>query len=120
APLYVFGTGDPNTTGFVQNSHLPLVDAVPGDVAYSPVHNLYRVVVTDKYHDEKITTTAALADAIELGLVQQPVAIKAFLDMPLVRPGTRLDVGTGGPALPNAVYGHGFIVDAYRLGGAYA
>jgi hypothetical protein len=120
APMYIFGTGDPNTTAFVTNSHLPLVDAVPGDVEYSPVHILYRVVLTDKYHDEKITTTAALADAIELGLVEQPVAIKAFIDMPLVRPGTKLDVGTGGPALPNAVYGHGFIVDAYRLGGAYA
>jgi len=120
APMYVFGTGDPNTTAFVQNSHLPLVDAVPGDVKYSPIHNLYRVVVTDKYQDEKITTTAALADAIELGLVREPVAIKAIIDMPLVRPGTKLDVGAGGPALPSAVYGHGYIVDGYRLGGQFA
>jgi hypothetical protein len=120
APMYIFGTGDPNTTAFVTNSHLPLVDAVPGDVEYSPVHILYRVVLTDKYHEEKITTTAALSDAIELGLVEQPVAIKAFINMPLVRPDTKLDVGTGVPAMPNAVYAHGYLVDAYRLGGAYA
>ena len=120
APVYVFGTGDPTTTAFVQNSHLPLVGAVPGDTEYSPVHNIYRVQVTDKYQGEKITTTAALSDAVELGLVAQPVAIKAFINMPLVRPGTKLDVGTGGPALPGAVYAHGYVVDAYRLGGAYA
>jgi hypothetical protein len=120
APMYVFGTGDPTTTAFVTNSHLPLVDAVPGDVKYSPIHNLYRVVLTDKYHDEKITSTEALADALELGLIQEPVAIKAIVDMPLVRPGTKLDVGAGGPALPGAVYAHGYIVDAYRLGGQFA
>lgn len=120
APMYVFGTGDPASAAFVQNSHLPLVDAVPGDPDYSPVHSLYRVVVTDKYHGEKITTTAALSDAVELGLVEAPVATKSFLDMPLVRPNTKLDVGTGGPALPTGVYARGYIVDAYRLGGEFA
>lgn len=120
APMYVFGTGDPGTTAFVQNSHPPLVGSVPGDTEYSPVHSVYRVVVTDKYHGEKITTTRALSDAVELGLVEQPVAIKAFVDMPLVRPGTKLDVGAGGPASPTAVYARGYIVDAYRLGGQFA
>ena len=119
APIYVFGTGDP-TTAFVENSHPRLVDAVPGDVEYSPFHAIYRVRVTDKYQGEKITTTAALADAIELGLVEAPVAIKNFLNTPIVRPGTKLDIGAGGPAPPGQVYAKGYIVDMYQLGGQFA
>lgn len=117
APIYLFGTGDPTTTSFKQNTHLPLVDAVPGDVEYSPLHAIYRVKVTDKYQGEKITTTAALADAIDLGLVEAPVAVKNFINSPIVRPGTRLDVGTGGPASPTTVYARGYIVDSYQFGG---
>src|SRR5262249_39104561 len=79
---------------------------------------IYRIAVTDKYDGEKITTTAALSDALEIGLVGAPVATKTFVDMPIVRPGTRLDVGGGGPASPTQVYAHGYEVDAYRLGGA--
>jgi hypothetical protein len=117
APIYIFGTGDPTTTSFKQNSHLPLVDAVPGDTEYSPLHAIYRVQVTDKYQGEKITTTAALADAIELGLVAAPVAIKNFINSPIVRPGTRLEVSMTASASPTTVYARGYIVDTYQLGG---
>jgi hypothetical protein len=120
APVYIFGTGDPTTTAFTQNSHPGLVDAVPGDVEYSPFHAIYRVQVTDKYQGEKITTTAALADAIELGLVEAPVAIKHFVNTPIVRPGTTLDVGAAGTATPTKFYAKGYVVDTYRLGGAFA
>ena len=116
APMYVFGTGDP-MTAFVQNSHLPLVDAVPGDVEYSPFHTIYRVRVTDKYKGEKITTTAALADALELGLIEAPVAIKNFVNSPIVRPGTKLEVSMTGTAPPMTVYARGYVVDMYQLGG---
>lgn len=116
SPMYVFGTGDP-MTAFVQNSHLPLVDAVPGDVEYSPFHAIYRVRVTDKYNGEKFTTTAALADALELGLIEAPVAIKSFINSPIVRPGTRLETSPTATAPPMPLYARGYIVDSYQLGG---
>lgn len=120
APMYVFGTGDPMSSSFVQNDHPPLVDALPGDAEYAPLHTIYRVVVTDRYHGEKITTTAALADAVAIGMVEPPVALKNFVDMPIVRPGTRLDTGATAPAMPIPVYGRGYTVDAYQLGGPFA
>ncbi|HEX7839894.1 MAG TPA: hypothetical protein VF469_20600, partial [Kofleriaceae bacterium] len=86
APVYYFGTGDPTAPSFQKNGHLPLVDAVPGDSEYNPIHTIYNVVVTDRYRGEKITTTGALADAIELGLVEEPVATKIFVNWPIVRP----------------------------------
>lgn len=118
APIYLFGTGDPNpeAASFVLNDHLPLVDALPGDSEYEPVHTIYNVQVTDKYRGEKITTTAALADAIDLGLVNPPVATKRFYNWPIVRPGTTLDVGGGMVASPRPIYGRGYLVDSYRLG----
>ena len=120
APMYVFGTGDPTMSSFQPISHLPLVEALPGDRAYNPVHTIYRVAVTDRYHDEKITTTGALADAIQIGLVQEPVAIKSFLASPIVRPGTMIEVATDTKVAPTHVYARGHIADIYQFGGAFA
>ncbi|HEY0478206.1 MAG TPA: hypothetical protein VGD37_11860 [Kofleriaceae bacterium] len=118
APIYLLGTGDAAAAFTPLTTHLPLVDAVPGDSEYNPIHTIYRVVVTAAYHDQKITTTAALADAIQLGLVSAPVAIKTFVDSPIVRPGTRIEVATGVTAMPTQVYAHGHIADTYQFGGA--
>jgi hypothetical protein len=116
APIYVFGTGDA-LTSFQPNDHLPLVDALPGDTEYNPIHTIYRVVVTDRYHGEKITTTGALADAIQIGLVEEPVSIKSFIDGPIVRPGTMIELGTTTKAAPTQIYGRGHIADIYVFGG---
>jgi hypothetical protein len=118
APIYILGTGDAAAAFTPLTTHLPLVDAVPGDSEYNPIHTIYRVVVTGAYHDEKITTTAALADAVQIGLVSEPVAIKTFIDSPIVRPGTRIEVATGVTAMPTQVYAHGHIADTYQFGGA--
>lgn len=118
APIYILGTGDA-AAGFTPlTTHLPLVDAVPGDTEYNPIHTIYRVVVTGAYNDQKITTTAALADAVQIGLVQEPVAIKVAIDSPIVRPGTRIEVAPGVTAMPTQVYAHGHIADTYQFGGA--
>ncbi|HMG56791.1 MAG TPA: hypothetical protein VK601_24990, partial [Kofleriaceae bacterium] len=120
APIYILGRGDPTTPMFQDiKEHPPLVGAVPGDGEYEPVHTIYRVQVTDKYAGEKITTTRALADAVDIGLVQAPVAIKQFVNWPIVRPGLRLEVGGSvEPIAPTPVYGHGHMVDSFPLGGA--
>lgn len=117
-PIYFFGSGDPMSASFMALDHPPLVGAVPGDLEYQPVHTIYRVAVTDKYNGERITTLAALSDAIELQLIQAPVAIKVFVNWPIVRAGLKLEVGgADSPIGPTPVYAHGYAVDSFPLGG---
>jgi len=119
APIYLFGTLDPSSGAFTQSTaHPPLVAAVPGDAEYEPFRTVFQVAFTSSYAGEKITTAGALSDAIELKLVEEPVAAKVFIDWPIVRPGTRLDVGgTLGTVPPTPIYAHGYLVDSYPLGG---
>src|SRR6185436_11288227 len=95
-----------------------LVETVPGDVDYEPIHTIFNVKVTDKYDGQKITTVGALSDAIDLGLVEAPVAVKVFVNWPIVRPGLKLEVTTGTSVPPTPVYAHGYVVDSFPLGGA--
>lgn len=119
-PIYIFGRGDPMLASFTQlPDHPPLVGVVPGDPEYQPIHTIYRVAVTDKYDGQRITTLGALSDAIELGLIQAPLAIKVFVNWPIVRSGLSLEVGPGPGATiaPTPVYAHGYVVDGFPLGG---
>jgi hypothetical protein len=102
------------------SDHPPMVEVVPGDAGYEPVHTIFNVKVTDKYDSQKITTPSALADAIDLGLVEAPVSIKMFVNWPIVRPGLRLEVAPGASVTPTPVYAHGYVVDSFPLGGAFA
>lgn len=118
SPIYLFGRGDPMSASFMPLlDHPPLVGAVPGDREYQPVHAIYRVAVTDKYDGQRITTLAALSDAIELQLIQAPVAMKVFVNWPIVRAGLKLEVGTGNAIDPTPAYAHGYAVDGFPLGG---
>ena len=98
-------------------AHPGLVDALPGDGGYSPLHTVIQVVVTSRYGGEVIATTAALADAIELGLIEEPMPTGTFVTSPIVLPDTLLDVGTAAPASPVTVYGRGHAVGMFRFGG---
>lgn len=116
-PIYVFGTGDPMSGFTPLPDHPPLVETVPGDVDYEPIHTIFNVKVTSKYAGEKITTVGALSDAIDLGLVEAPVSIKVFVNQPVVRPGLRLEVGMDASVPPTPVYARGYQVDSFPLGG---
>jgi hypothetical protein len=121
-PIYVFGTGDPMGSFKPLDGHPPLVEVVPGDVDYEPIHTIFNVKVTDKYAGQRITTVGALSDAIDLGLIEAPVSIKVFVNWPIVRPGLRLEVGSTTPVPPTPVpptpvYAHGYVVDSFPLGG---
>jgi hypothetical protein len=118
-PIYVFGRGDPMSPLFKPlDDHPPLAEVVPGDVDYEPIHTIFNVRVTDQYQDQKITTIGALSDAIDLKLVEAPVAIKVFVNWPLVRPGLRLEVAPGTSVPPTLLYARGYLVDSFPLGGA--
>jgi hypothetical protein len=116
SPLYKFVTR--NAAGdLTPLAHPPLVDALPGEAGYSAVHTINQVVVTADYAGQLITNTSALADAIDLGLVEQPIPTGKFVASPIVLPGTMLDVGGAVPVLPETVYGHGYAVGAFEFGG---
>lgn len=116
SPIYEFFRR--TASGLTRIDHPALLDALPGDHGYSPVHDINQVVVTDAYAGELITTMDALADAIDLGLVEVPVPIKMFVDSPVVLPTTTLDVGGANPpATPESVYAHGYTVTMFRFGG---
>jgi hypothetical protein len=101
--------------------HPLLVDAVPGDPGYSPIHSLNRLVVSDTYSGELITSSEALADALELGLVEEPVPTGSFVTSPIVVQEILLEVGAGTqPASPQLAYAHGRTVGMFRFGGEVA
>jgi hypothetical protein len=97
--------------------HPALVDALPGDPGYSPLHAINRVVLRSAYNSQLITTTEALADAIDLGLVSEPEPEGIFLDTPIVLPDTQLELGGGMTALPKLIYARGHQVGVFRFGG---
>ena len=118
SPIYKFFKM--TASGLSPIAHPPLLDALPGDHGYGPIHGINQVIVTDAYNGELITTMDALADAIDLGLVNEPVPIKMFVDCPVVLPNTKLDVGGTPPqqALPETMYARGYTVTAFEFGGA--
>lgn len=119
SPLYEFGRMNGTTFERIPD-HPALVSALPGDPGYSPVHGINQVVVTDAYNGELITTMEALADAIALGLVEEPVPIKKFVASPIVLPDTTLEVDDikDHNANPEVIFGRGYTVAAFRFGGA--
>jgi hypothetical protein len=100
--------------------HPAMVEALPGERTYNPLHAINQVVVTAAYKGELITTADALADAIDLGLVEDPVPTGEFVASPIVLPGTRLEISSKpavAPAQAELVYGHGYVVGMFELGG---
>jgi hypothetical protein len=118
APMFEFfrRTG----SGLERIDHPAMVESLPGERSYNPLHSVTQVVVTDRYAGELITSADALADAIDLGLVEVPEPAGEFVASPIVMPGTRLEVSDkpGVPAVPaQLVYGHGYVVGMFELGG---
>jgi len=120
APSPIYELVRKTDAGMQRIDHPALLDALPGDHGYSPLHGINQVVVTDAYAGELITTMDALADAIDLGLVEEPVPLKMFVDSPVVLPSTKLDVGGATlQALPETMFARGYTVTAFQLGGAF-
>lgn len=118
APLYVIV--EETSGGPVRLVEHPyLLDTIPGDPTYGPIRRIQHVRVTARYRGELITSVEALADAIDLGLVEEPEPTGTWVNLPVVPPGTLLEVGgAAGTAEPVAVFAHGHRVDAFELGGA--
>lgn len=117
APVYIFGTVDTAGVFTPLPDHLPMLDTLPGDLRYSAIRRVLNVPVTDAYAGEKITSLDALTEALQLGLVEDPIVEGTWINMPIVPPGTKLEVGGADPTLPaQKVYARGYLADAFELG----
>ncbi|MBZ0231551.1 MAG: hypothetical protein K8M05_04315 [Deltaproteobacteria bacterium] len=118
APIYVLADSDGAGGWIPRADHPPLIDSIPGDVRYSPIRRVIYVPVTASYAGEVLPSVEALAEALDLGLVEEPVPAGTWRNMPVVPPDTKLEVGGGAlPVDPTEVYGRGFRVTLFPLGG---
>ncbi|MBA3465018.1 MAG: hypothetical protein H0T46_34100 [Deltaproteobacteria bacterium] len=119
SPVYVLADSD-GAGGFTPRAGHPfLVDALPGDPGYSAIRRIVYVPVTALYQGERLTSVPALAEAIELGLVGEPVPAGTWRNMPVVPTGTKLEVSTTLPAVPaTEAYARGYRIELIPLGGA--
>lgn len=116
SPVWIFrrwdgvdgGTGEPI-------GHLPLVDTAPGDDGYGPLRAVYLVFVTARYQGEVIPSYEALEDAIELGLVHEPVASGEIVAWPMTRAGAELELPNGDMARPDEVLYRGHRMPCFKL-----
>jgi hypothetical protein len=119
APAYVLVESD-GGDGFTMVDHPELIDSIPGDGRYSQVRRIMHVPITASYAGERITSVEALAEALELGLVGEPIAAGIWRNMPVVPPDTKLELGgTAEPLAPTEVYALGHRVTAFPLGSAF-
>src|SRR5262245_21320176 len=122
APVYVLAD-DNGSGGYTPRAgHPMLIDSIPGDTRYSPIRRIIYVPVTPLYAGELLASAEAIQEAFDLGLIREPVPAGTWVDMPVVPPGTLLDVGgTAVPPVPlpaTQVFGRGYRVDVFQLGGA--
>lgn len=119
APVYVLADFDGVSTYTPRADHPMMIDSLPGDTGYSAIRRVVYVPVTAAYAGERITSTAALQEALDLGLVTDPVPAGTWRDLPVVPTGTLLEVSATLPAIAaTEVYARGYRVELVPLGGA--
>jgi hypothetical protein len=115
APIYIFGRVE-NGSFKPLTEHPPLLDTIPGDLRYSPMRRVLNMPVTAAYKGEKITSLGALNEAVERGLVEDPIVEGTWINMPVVPPGTKLEVSSTATLPAKQVYARGYLVDVFELG----
>lgn len=99
----------------VDFGHPNLVDNVPGDEGYSPLCHVQIVYVTERYQDQRITSYAALEDALELGLIEEPEDSPQIVQWPITRTGGQLLLPDGTALTPHTFYYRDHQVTAFML-----
>jgi hypothetical protein len=114
--MYVFGNLV-GTTFTPLADHPPLIDLIPGDARYSAIRKVKNVAVTATYRGELITSMQALEEALALKIVEEPVPDLTWANVPVVVPGTLLEVGGATPTLAGKeMFSHGYRVEVFELG----
>jgi len=124
-PMYIFlrpqTTVDAGTVMQDEIVHPDLIDSIPGDMAYSPLRQIFTVYVTDRYRGERITSIRALEDAAELGLVTSPAPSEFFVNCAVVAQTVQIQVTDDGSSTVGAdAYYRGRIVKQFCAGGLVA
>lgn len=118
-PMWIFMTAEDAEIELSAAEHPPLIDSIPGDTAYSPIRILFAVQVTAKYAGQRIPSLRALEDAIELGLVLDPVPLETFTNCVVTLTDTRFQTGEGQPELvPEPAYYRGREVHHFCVPGS--
>lgn len=98
--------------------HPNLIDAVPGDPAYSPLWEMVVVCVTAKYDGEVIPSRAALRDAIEMGLLHEPTPMGMWANCPVTLATQRMELGAmHEPITPHSGYYRDRTATYYHVAG---
>jgi hypothetical protein len=98
--------------------HPLIADSLPGDPSYSPFWFVQDVVVTERWRGEVLPSADAIPDAVELGLVEEPVPAMLFVDGPIVAAGAKLGRQQGqAPIEAIQVLARGYLVDLLPVGG---
>jgi hypothetical protein len=116
APAYVLAHDNGDGTFTPLDTHPYLLDTICGDVRYSPIRRVIYVPVTSAYAGQLLPTMTALADARTLGLVGEAVPAGTWINLPVVLPGTKLEVSAGVTAPTKQVFARGYRVDVFELG----
>ncbi len=117
APVYMLADDDGAGNLTPRTDHPWLIDSIPGDPRYSAFRRIIYVPVTAQYAGQLITSIDALNEAINLGLVGEPVAAGTWRNMPVVPPDTKLELGgTAAPMAASQVYGRGYVIDLLPMG----
>jgi hypothetical protein len=117
APIFVlFRAGEAGELEPID--HPPIIDAVPGDVGYSPFWAAFALVVTDDYQDEVLTSFAAVQEAEQLDLVEPPELLDVGFNCPVVASDVTVEVGEGQPPLAaqSQFFWRGMTVHYYDFG----
>ncbi len=119
AAVYMLANDDGTGVLTPRTDHPWLIDSIPGDPRYNGVRRMLYVPVTAAYAGEQLTSIEALNEAIELGLVGEPKLAGTWRNMPVVPPGTKLELSLGNvvPAMEaTKVYARGYVADVLPMG----
>jgi hypothetical protein len=121
-PMYIFRRRTDQGSDVSQDANHPdLIDAIPGDAAYSPLRQIYVVYVTPLYGGERITSLRALEDAVELRLVMSPRPTTYFVNCVVTLSTVQMQMADDGTSVgPQDAYYHGQTVKQFCIGGLYS
>jgi hypothetical protein len=119
-PMWIFRRRGEGDAAAKEVGHPNLIESIPGDTPYTPLRQLYVVFVTAAYHGERITSLRALEDAIEIGLVEAPVAQDRFVNCAVVISTLLLQTSAEGDSIgPEPAYYRGRQVNQFCIGGFF-
>jgi hypothetical protein len=124
-PMYIFRYHSEGEDGdLIQDeTHPNLIDSIPGDMAYTPLRQIFVVDFNTRlYRGERITSIRALEDAVDMGLVSSPKPADFFTNCLVAPSSVQMQVtdDDGQMVGPEITYYRGKIVRQFCVGDLYS